>query len=239
MRLPWSLIAAWAVLAFSCGPLVAAEEAGGPAWATLSPAQQQALAPLQRDWASIEATRKQKWLEVSARFPAMPPDERARVQQRMADWARLTPAERTRARLQFQEVRQLPAEERQARWQAYQALPVEERKTLAQRGGPAATPAAAPVTKDSRLDGAKRNMVQSQSVQPKRAVAPTVVQAKPGATTTSMATRTAPPAHNQAGLPKIAATPGFVDPATLLPRRGAQGAAVRSAAAATDPAVQP
>ena len=239
MPLPRSLIAGLALLASSCGPLMAAEEAAGPAWSTLSPAQQQTLAPLQRDWASIEATRKQKWLEVSARFPSMPPDERARVQQRMADWARLTSAERTRARMQFQEVRQLPAEERQARWKAYQALPVEERKTLAQRGGPAAVPAAVPVTKDPRLDNAKRNMVQSQAAAPKRAVAPTVVQAKPGATTTSMATRIAPPAHNQAGLPKIAATPGFVDPATLLPRRGAQGAAVRSAAAATDPSVRP
>ena len=230
-------------MAAFCGPLSAsgstAEPAGGPAWTALSPQQQQALAPLQRDWASIDATRKEKWLQVSARFPSMPPDERARVQQRMADWARLTPAERMRARMQFQEARQLPAEERQARWQAYQALPEEERKTLARRGVPAASPSPAAATSDPRLDGAKRNMVQSPAAAPKRAVAPTVVQAKPGATTTSMATRVAPPAHNQAGLPKIAATPGFVDPATLLPRRGPQGAAVRSGVAPTDPAVQP
>jgi hypothetical protein len=243
MRWSGPLMAGVVSLAAFCGSLAAAgsaaEPAGGPAWAALSPAQQQALAPLQRDWASIEATRKQKWLEVSARFPSMPPDERARVQERMAEWARLTPAERARARMQFQEARQLPAEERQARWQAYQALPEEERKTLAQRGGPTATPSSTAAARDPRLDGAKRTMVQSQAAPPKRAVAPTVVQAQPGATTTSMATRVAPPAHNQAGLPKIAATPGFVDPATLLPRRGPQGAAVRSAVAATDPAAQP
>jgi hypothetical protein len=47
-----------------------------------------------------------------------------------------------------------------------------------------------------------------------------------------------PPASIQHGLPKIAATPGFVDPATLLPRRGPQGAAVaRNAQAAS--AAQP
>ena len=110
----------------------------------------------------------------------------------------------------------------------------------AQRGRPPGNAGSAVAVKGPRLDGgAKRNMVQSQAAAPKRAVAPTVVQAKPGATTTSMATRVAPPAHNQAGLPKIAATPGFVDPATLLPRRGPQGAAVRSAGAATDPATQP
>lgn len=236
----WQSFASIGALAAAlAGPVPAAEPAGGPSWSSLSPAQQQALAPLQRDWSSIEPHRKQKWLEVSARFPTMPAEERARVKQRMADWARLTPAERALARMQFQEVRQLPAEERQARWQAYQALPEEERKTLAQRAKPVATQPSAPVAGTQRPDTAKRNMVETQAAAPKRAVAPTVVQAKPGATTTSMATRVAPPAHNQAGLPKIAATPGFVDPATLLPRRGPQGAAVRSAAAATDPAVQP
>ena len=56
-------------------------------------------------------------------------------------------------------------------------------------------------------------------------------QARPGATTTPMTTRAAPPLHQQAGLPKIAATPTFVNPATLLPKRGPQGAAVRSVAA--------
>jgi hypothetical protein len=54
-----------------------------------------------------------------------------------------------------------------------------------------------------------------------------------------MTARAAPPAHHQTGMPKIAATPGFVDPATLLPKRGPQGAAVRSAAASSEPAAQP
>ena len=64
-----------------------------------------------------------------------------------------------------------------------------------------------------------------------RLVAPTVVQAQPGATTTLLSRRATPPAHQQAGLPKIAATPDFVDRATLLPQRGAQGAAIRPVAA--------
>lgn len=234
-----SLASIGALVAALAGSTWAAEPAGGPGWSTLSPAQQQALLPLRRDWSSIEPNSKQKWLEVSARFPTMPADERARVQQRMAEWTRLTPAARARARMQFQEVRRLPAEERQARWQAYQALPEEERKTLADRSKPVVKPMPRPAVNTRRRDTAKRNMVQAQVAAPKRAVAPTVVQAKPGATTTSMATRVAPPAHNQAGLPKIAATPGFVDPATLLPRRGPQGAAVRSAAAASNPAGRP
>src|SRR4029453_3048865 len=48
--------------------------------------------------------------------------------------------------------------------------------------------------------------------------------------TTLMSRRPTPPAHQQTGLPKIAATPGFVDRSTLLPQRGPQGAAARGAA---------
>jgi hypothetical protein len=52
-----------------------------------------------------------------------------------------------------------------------------------------------------------------------------VVQAKPGVTTNPISVRPAPPLHQQPGLPKIAATPEFVDKRTLLPQRGPQGAA--------------
>lgn len=96
----------------------AAAEANGPPWAALTASQQAALAPLKRDWQDIDAARKQKWLEIAARFPSMPPDERERVQQRMTDWSRMTPDERGRARLQFQQARQLSPQERQARWDA-------------------------------------------------------------------------------------------------------------------------
>ena len=40
------------------------------------------------------------------------------------------------------------------------------------------------------------------------------------ATTTTVTTPAAPPLHHQPGLPKIAATPGFVDPAKPPPPRG-------------------
>lgn len=217
------LIAACLGLVVLASAAVAAPDKG-VAWSALTPAQQQVLAPLQRDWTSLEPNRRQKWLEVAARFPAMPADERQRVQARMAEWARLTPAERTQARLQFQEVRQLPAEERHAKWQAYQALPESERQSLAQRAKPAARPA-------SGGEGTAKGKV-AENVAPKgtgpavaassRGVAPIVVQARPGATTMTMTARALPPRHTQPGAPKIAATAGNVDPATMLPRRGPQ-----------------
>jgi len=241
LRLPL-LAGAW-LLVVSLGAV--AQVDGSPTWVSLTPAQQQVLAPLQREWASIEPNRKQKWIEVAAKFPRMPADERQRVQERMTEWARMSPAERAGARLQYQQARQVPAEERQAKWQAYQALSPEQRQSLAQRAVPAAKPASGadtamgkPHTVAEAASGVKRNIVVATGVSPTRVVAPTVVQARPGATTTSMAKRASPPLHHQAGLPKIAATPGFVDPATLLPRRGPQGAGARAAASA-DPAEQP
>lgn len=226
----WGLAAigsAWAT-----GPVADA------AWTKLTPAQRQILAPLQRDWANIDGPRRSKWLEVAARFPSMPADERERVQARMADWSHLTPAERSRARLQFQETRQVPADEREAKWQAYQALSPEERRALAQRAKP--VPLAAAAASAVKPSAAKSNLVQAAPAARPQAVTPTTKQSGPGATTTTMTNRPTPPAHHQTGLPKIAATPGFVDASTLLPKRGPQGAAVRSAAAASsEPAAQP
>jgi hypothetical protein len=210
-------------LVFSTATLAGAEK--GAAWSTLTAQQQQVLSPLQREWASLDATRRQKWLEVASHFPAMPADERQRVQARMAEWARLTPSERTQARLQFQEVRQLPAQERTAKWQAYQALPEAEKKSLAQRAKPSARVASGADANGKVRDGlaASRSAPNPASGAAARATAPIVVQARPGATTTTMSARTHVPAHRQPGAPKIAATSSYVDPATLLPRRPGQG----------------
>lgn len=201
---------------------------GGPAWASLTPAQRSALAPLQGDWAAIDAARRQKWLEVAARFPSMSGAERERIQQRMAEWARMTPQQRATARLQFQEARQISPEDRTARWEAYQSLSEERRRELQQRAAPPthALPrpsAAAPAD----AGAAKRNIVDPPRRAPARPVTPTVVQSGPGATTTLMSSPKLPPPHAQAGLPKIAATEGFVDRRTLLPQRGPQGAAAQ------------
>ena len=210
----------------------------GPTWQSLSVADQAALSPLQRDWPGIDSARKRKWLEVAGMFPTMPPAERERVKQRMAEWARLTPAERGRARLQFQETRQFSAEDRQAHWDAYQALPTQTKQELAQRAKPVAPPKSAALAPAASAAPApsKRNMVAGAGPAAAKSVGPTLVQAKPGATTTLLTKSPTPPAHQQPGLPKIAATEGFVNPATLLPQRGPQGAAVRSAAAAASQA---
>ncbi len=201
-----------------------APAAGGPAWTSLTPSQRAALGPLERDWASIDAPRKAKWLEVAVRFPAMPVADQQRVQQRMAEWARMTPAERGRARLSFQESKQFSPEQKQARWEAYQALPGDAKQALADRNRPADERgrAAAGGAAGPKQAQAARPAASTPAAKP---VAPTMVQAKPGATTTLMTTRAEPPVHHRPGEPKIAAQSGQVDRSTLLPRSGPQAAA--------------
>jgi len=226
----------------------------GVRWSELKPAQRAALKPLERDWSGIDAARKQKWIDISGRYQKMSPDEQARMQARMSEWTKLSPQERGAARLNFQEAKQLPPQDRQARWDAYQALPPEKRRELAERAQPSPdasrkSGAAVPRNGDPKaardVPQAKSNIVPNPAyAAPPKPVAPTVVRAGPGATTTLMSKRPAPPSHQQTGLPKIAATPEFVNKSTLLPQRGPQAAATRSPAAsasggAAEPAKRP
>ena len=231
----------------------------GVRWRDLKAAQQAALKPLEHDWSDIDTPQKQKWLQLVARFPKMSASEQERVQARMAGWAKLTPKERGQTRLNFEEARQLPSLDRQARWDAYQALPAEQKRQLAARAAPATAPVAGsvaatdtarkPGTADARADRpdkaardaalAKSNIVPNPAFANRPgSVSPTVVRAGPGATTTSISKRATPPSHQQTGLPKIAATPEFVDRNTLLPQRGPQGVPFHSKAASGPPRSQ-
>jgi hypothetical protein len=220
------------------GSKASSQPADNSSWRSLSPAQKNALRPLEREWGSIDATRKVKWLDIANKFPSMPPAEQARIQARMEDWAKLTPPERGQARMNYKEAQRVPAQERKDKWEAYKALPPDQQKQLAARAVPPARKPSADPAPDT--PATKSNVVPNSSYAPRpKAVAPTVAQAQPGATTNLINKRASPPAHQPAGLPKIAVTPGFVDQATLLPKRGPQGAATRSAAASTPPSSRP
>lgn len=244
---PWLRLALAAVLASVCtlnthaaggalapvapAPVVAAND--GPAWTSLSAAQRTALEPLSRDWTGISAAQKLKWVDVANRMPKMEPAERSRIQARMADWAKLSPQQRTQARMRFQEAKQVAPRSREEQWAAYQALPPEQRSQLAARAAPASAPARSAIPRNDAKPGSKPESRSARTEARPRAVAPSVVQARPGATTNLMSKRATPPPYQQSGLPKIAATPGFVDSTTLLPKRGPQGAATHAAAASS------
>ena len=223
----WHSVVALAV-GFLAGAAAVAQglpSTGPIAWRQLNPSQRGLLAPLERDWSTISPPQQQKWAEVANRFPALPAEERDRVQRRLADWSRLTPQERAAARLNYQEARQLSPQARQQQWEAYRALPADQRRALAENAE-----SAQPAKRSSRNDEAsvKSSVVRSPAPVPAQPVGPTVVRRGVGASTNLVSKPATPPLHQQAGLPKVAATPGFVDSATLLPQRGAQGAAARA-----------
>lgn len=205
---------------------------GKTPWAILSPDQKVALAPLEREWSGIDAPRRSKWLEIAAKFPGMPPDEQGRMQERMKEWARMTPSERGHARLSFQGAKQLAPQDRQAQWEAYQALPEANRRAFAATAsGPAvATPRRLPPngsTTASPVAASGPGTLPTPTgpvAKPLRPITPTLIQGGPGATTTPISRLAAPPAHQQPGQPRIAAAPSQVDRATMLPRKGDQAA---------------
>jgi len=107
----------------------ASSKKSGPTWDQLTPQQREVLAPIQSEWAGLDAARKRKWLGVAKRYPTMTQKEQARLQQRMREWVSLTPEERQAARTRYREFEQLSPDDRRAmreKWEAYQRQRKEE-----------------------------------------------------------------------------------------------------------------
>lgn len=102
----------------------------GPKWTELSDDQQQTLKPLQQLWPDLEENRKRKWLAIAKTFSTMSPQAQATAQERMREWAALTPSQRSQARLNFAQSQQLSTDEKLAKWEAYQSLNDEEKQNF-------------------------------------------------------------------------------------------------------------
>jgi hypothetical protein len=125
--------------------------AGSVGWSTLTAGQREALHPLSGLWHTLHPSHQRKWIALAHNFDRMGTDEQSTLQGRMAEWARLTPTQRTQARLNFGEVRRVPADEKRAKWEEYQALPAEERKRLA-KDRPSHPVGAAPALRPAPAD---------------------------------------------------------------------------------------
>jgi hypothetical protein len=115
-------------------------------WAKLTPPQRQALQPLGQVWDTLPSSPQLKWVALAANYSAMTPDDQITLQSRMREWAALGSKERDQARISFSETRQLTAEEKNAKWEAYKALSAAEKKALAKQNGVTVGVAAKPAT---------------------------------------------------------------------------------------------
>lgn len=111
-----------------------------PAWGELTPAQRQALKPLEGSWSTISEPQRRKWLEISKTYVTLAPDGQATLHSRMNEWVLLSPQQRAQARLNFATTKELSnaltPEEKKAKWQTYQALSPEEKASLAAKASP-------------------------------------------------------------------------------------------------------
>ncbi|WP_431276671.1 DUF3106 domain-containing protein [Variovorax ureilyticus] len=118
--------------------------ASKPLWRDLTARQQKALQPLAPYWDELTEPHKRKWLALSRDYARMTPEDQAVLHSRMTEWAGLTNQQRAQARVNFATVKQVPVDERKAKWEAYQALSDEEKSELAERAKRAKAPGAAP-----------------------------------------------------------------------------------------------
>ena len=109
-------------------PVALAE--ASPKWSELNTEQQTTLAPLEHLWSGLEENRKRKWLAIAKTFPSLSPQAQATAQERMKEWAALSPTQRSQARLNFAQSQQLNPDEKKAKWEAFQALNDEEKQKL-------------------------------------------------------------------------------------------------------------
>lgn len=102
-----------------------------PSWQDLTSQQQVALRPLAANWATLPEASKRKWLAVSKNYGSLTVTEQAKMHSRMTEWVNLSQRQRSEARLQYAQTKQLSPAEKAATWQAYQALSPEEKQKLA------------------------------------------------------------------------------------------------------------
>ncbi|MGJ7606773.1 DUF3106 domain-containing protein [Variovorax sp. LT1R20] len=145
-----------------------------PLWSELTTEQQQALKPLVPHWTTMNTGQKRKWLALSRNFANMSADDQVTLHSRMIEWAALSNQQRAQARLNFAEVKRVPADERKAKWEQYQALSEEEKRKLAERAPAKPRGAAIPVRPVS-----SQKLVPVPAVTPPGQHTPRIVLAPP------------------------------------------------------------
>lgn len=116
-----------------------------PLWVELTPLQQTALKPLEARWENLGDSQKRRWIALSRNYSRLSAKDQRTLHGRMTEWASLSGRERVQARLNFAEVKQLAPDERNAKWEAYQALSEEGRRELAEKAPVRPRSAAVPV----------------------------------------------------------------------------------------------
>ena len=105
-----------------------------PLWNELSPSQRETLAPLAANWNGLPLAKKRSWLSLTEKMPSMMPEDRAKAQTRIREWASLTPDQRRMARNNYRLAKSLDRDERLATWESYNQMTPEQQSVLRANG---------------------------------------------------------------------------------------------------------
>ncbi len=105
-----------------------------PLWIDLTAAQQGALAPFAPEWNTWSAAEKKSWVSLADRLGKMTPERRKMAENRIVEWANLTPAQRQMARENYRLAKERSAQERVVEWRNYQSLTEEQQEVLRRAG---------------------------------------------------------------------------------------------------------
>lgn len=101
-------------LAFCTLFVMFAETALAQQWSTLSPVQQQALAPLSSEWDALSEKQQKHFMKIAQHFPQLNKIQQQRLHARLEKWSKLTPEQRQQARKKYNLIQKLPPEKREA-----------------------------------------------------------------------------------------------------------------------------
>lgn len=95
--------------ALFCSGLGISSAAAAPhPWKSLTPLQQEALAPLSQQWNGMPETQQRNLMKVAKYYPDLSPEEKQRFLSRLKTWSSLTPQQRQAARDKYRAFSQVP-----------------------------------------------------------------------------------------------------------------------------------
>ncbi len=112
-----------------------------PLWTELNPAQQAALRPFADEWNTWSAAEKRSWVSLADRLPRMDPAKREKAQQRIVEWAKITPEARRTARANYRLAKERSPDTRVSEWERYRSMTQEQQSVLRQAGSTSNTAA--------------------------------------------------------------------------------------------------
>lgn len=82
-------------------------------WRSLTPVQQEALAPLAQQWDTLPELQQHRLLKSAKRYPHLTPEKKQRFHNNLTVWSKLTPEQRKAAREKYRAFNKVPAEKRE------------------------------------------------------------------------------------------------------------------------------